>query len=83
MWSRASEVQYVYVAPHLTSPPPRRAPIHTIKAAGVLALHESAVMDGTPVFNLVRETLPLAAVTGFAGVLNSTSNFVLDAIMRA
>lgn len=38
---------------------------------------EGAVMDGAPVFNLVRECLPGAAVQGFSGVLNSTTNYVL------
>lgn len=40
-------------------------------------LFESTVMDGTPVFNLFRETLPVAALRGFRGLLNSTSNVVL------
>ena len=40
-------------------------------------LFESTVMDGTPVFNLFRETLPLTALRGFRGLLNSTSNVVL------
>lgn len=43
-------------------------------------LFESAVMDGVPVFNLVRETLPVADVTGFRGVVNATTNFVLTAM---
>lgn len=40
-------------------------------------LYESAVMDGTPVFNLFRETLPVVDLRGFRGLLNSTSNVVL------
>jgi len=43
-------------------------------------LFESTVMDGTPVFNLARHCLRGCKVTGFEGVLNSTSNFVLDEI---
>jgi homoserine dehydrogenase len=39
---------------------------------------EGTVMDGCPVFSLVEHTLPGASVTGFTGVLNSTSNVVLD-----
>ncbi|MCC6859816.1 MAG: hypothetical protein IT158_14705 [Bryobacterales bacterium] len=39
---------------------------------------ESTVMDGTPVFNLVRHNLPAVAVRGFTGVLNSTSNIVVE-----
>lgn len=40
-------------------------------------LFESAVMDGTPIFSLFRETLPLAELRGFRGILNSTTNVVL------
>lgn len=41
-------------------------------------LHETTVMDGAPVFNLVRETLPGCKVVRFKGILNSTTNFVLE-----
>lgn len=41
---------------------------------------EGAVMDGIPVFNLVRETLPAVEVLGFRGVINTTSNFILSAL---
>jgi homoserine dehydrogenase len=40
-------------------------------------LFESTVMDGTPIFNLFRETLPAASLRGFCGLLNSTTNVVL------
>lgn len=43
-------------------------------------LFEGAVMDGIPVFNLVRETLPGATIRGFRGVVNSTTNFILSAL---
>jgi homoserine dehydrogenase len=43
-------------------------------------LFEGAVMDGIPVFNLVRDTLPAVDITGFRGVINSTTNFVLTAM---
>jgi homoserine dehydrogenase len=43
-------------------------------------LFEGAVMDGIPVFNLVRDTLPCVEITGFRGVVNATTNFVLDAM---
>jgi homoserine dehydrogenase len=43
-------------------------------------LFESTVMDGVPVFNLVRETLPVVNVIGFRGVVNSTTNFMLTAM---
>jgi homoserine dehydrogenase len=43
-------------------------------------LFEGAVMDGVPVFNLVRETLPAVEIRGFRGVINSTTNHILSAI---
>ena len=39
-------------------------------------------MDGVPIFNLVRETLPVASVLGFRGVINSTTNHILTALER-
>ncbi|NUR53400.1 MAG: homoserine dehydrogenase [Acidobacteria bacterium] len=47
---------------------------------GVSFLFEGAVMDGVPVFNLVRETLPAVDIFGFRGVINSTTNHILSAI---
>lgn len=41
---------------------------------------ESTVMDGTPVFSKVRNNLPGVTILGFAGVLNSTSQIVIDAL---
>ena len=49
-------------------------------AAGVSFLFEGAVMDGVPVFNLVRETMPAVNVLGFRGVVNSTTNHILTAL---
>ena len=49
---------------------------------GLSFLFEGAVMDGVPVFNLVRETLPAVRVLGFEGVLNTTTNQMLVAIER-
>jgi homoserine dehydrogenase len=43
-----------------------------------LFLHEGAVMDGVPVFNLVERCLPGARVLGFRGTLNTTSNHILS-----
>ena len=43
-------------------------------------LFEGAVMDGVPIFNLVRETLPAVTIHGFRGVVNSTTNFILTAM---
>jgi homoserine dehydrogenase len=48
-------------------------------AAGVSFLFEGAVMDGVPIFNLVRETMPGIRVTGFRGVINTTTNHILTA----
>jgi homoserine dehydrogenase len=45
--------------------------------AGVGFRFESAVMDGAPVFNLWRHTMPGVNVLGFAGALNSTSKVVI------
>ena len=43
-----------------------------------LFLHEGAVMDGTPVFNLVERCLRGARILSFRGTLNSTTNLVLS-----
>jgi len=43
-------------------------------------LHEGAVMDGTPVFNLVSRCLPAASILGFRGLLNSTTTRILSAM---
>ncbi len=43
---------------------------------------ESAVMDGAPVFSLVRECLPLAGLRGVRGVFTSTATIVLESIER-
>lgn len=48
------------------------------KAAGVKFFYETTVMDGTPVFNFVEKTLQMAEVTGVSGILNSTTNFILE-----
>jgi len=43
-------------------------------------LHESAMMDGVPIFSLFRETLPALEIRGFRGVLNSTTTVILEAM---
>ena len=48
--------------------------------AGVRFLFEGAVMDGIPVFNFVRETLPAVSIVGFEGVVNTTTNHIITAI---
>jgi homoserine dehydrogenase len=45
-------------------------------------LFEGAVMDGVPVFNLVRETMPGIVIEGFRGVINTTSQFALSEMER-
>jgi homoserine dehydrogenase len=40
-------------------------------------MHEGAVMGGLPLFALFRETLPVAKLLGFRGLLNATSNVIL------
>jgi len=41
-------------------------------------LFESAVMDGVPIFSLFRDAMPAVEVRGFYGILNSTTNVVLE-----
>jgi homoserine dehydrogenase len=43
-------------------------------------LFEGAVMDGLPVFNLVRETMPGVRVESFRGVINTTCQHVITAL---
>lgn len=44
---------------------------------GVRFLYEGTVMDGTPVFNLVRQSLPGTRIRSLRGILNSTTNYIL------
>jgi len=48
------------------------------KDKNVKFFYETTVMDGTPVFNFVEKTLQLAKVTEVSGILNSTTNFILE-----
>ncbi len=59
--------------------------VHGYRELGSLArrnrvsfLFESTVMDGAPVFSIARSGLPGARVTGFSGILNSTTNLILS-----
>ena len=52
------------------------------QSRGVRFLHEAAVMDGAPVFNLFRHNLPGVQVLGFTGVLNSTTKLIIEAMER-
>jgi homoserine dehydrogenase len=54
----------------------------TAARQGVEFRFESTVMDGAPVFNLVRSNLPCINVLGFTGALNSTSKLVIEAMER-
>ena len=45
---------------------------------GVKYLFESAVMDGAPVFNLVRRCMKGSTIKGFSGILNGTTNYILS-----
>lgn len=48
------------------------------KQNGCSFFYETTVMDGTPVFNLVHDTLKFCTVTEVGGILNSTTNFILE-----
>ena len=50
------------------------------KDSGLEFRFESTVMDGGPVFNMVRKNLPGVKVLGFTGILNSTSKIVIEAM---
>jgi homoserine dehydrogenase len=52
------------------------------QSRGLAFRFESTVMDGAPVFNMVRQNLPGVRVLGFTGVLNSTSKLVVEAMER-
>jgi len=52
------------------------------RRARIRFLFEGSVMDGVPVFNLVRETLPAVQILGFEGVVNTTTNHIITALER-
>lgn len=56
--------------------------IEEARRAGVEFRFESTVMDGAPVFNLVRNNLPGCKIRGFTGVVNSTTNVVIEALRK-
>lgn len=43
-------------------------------------LYEGAVLDGLPVFSLLRHTLPAVRIDGFRGIVNTTTNHILAAM---
>ncbi len=56
----------------------RRALVNLARRRQRLFLHEGAVMDGMPVFNVVERCLPGARILGFRGLLNSTTTRILS-----
>jgi homoserine dehydrogenase len=52
------------------------------RAANVEFRFESTVMDGVPIFNMVRNNLPGVKILGFTGALNSTSKIVIEAMRQ-
>lgn len=52
------------------------------KEAGVMFFYETTVMDGTPVFNLAEKTLRFCKITEITGILNSTTNYVLEELAK-
>ncbi len=52
------------------------------RAAGVALRYESTVMDGAPVYSMVRNSLPGCEILGFTGVLNSTTKIVVEAMRK-
>jgi homoserine dehydrogenase len=45
---------------------------------GKVFAYESSVLDGAPLFAMLRNGFPGAKIHGFRGILNSCSNFILD-----
>ncbi|CAN5163615.1 homoserine dehydrogenase [soil metagenome] len=54
--------------------------LHLAADCGLQYRFEAAVMDGAPVFSLVRECLPLARLRSVRGVFTSTATVVLEAV---
>jgi homoserine dehydrogenase len=52
------------------------------KKAGVSLLFEGTVMDGVPIFCMVRENMPAVRIAGFEGVINTTTNHILTSMER-
>lgn len=48
------------------------------KEKGKYFLFEGTVMDGAPIFNLVKETMLGCEITGIRGIFNGTTNFILS-----
>jgi homoserine dehydrogenase len=52
--------------------------VETAQNSGKRFMFESSVMDGAPIFSLFRDTLPCEKLSGFMGILNSTTNLILE-----
>lgn len=52
------------------------------KEKNLCFFYETTVMDGTPVFNLVEHTLKFCRVTEVSGILNSTTNYILEEMAK-
>jgi len=52
------------------------------KENGCFFYYETTVMDGAPIFNLTRETLKFCKVTEVSGILNSTTNYILEEMAK-
>lgn len=50
------------------------------RRAGRQFRFEGTVMDGVPVFNCAAAHMPAVTVTGFRGVVNSTTNYIITAM---
>ena len=51
--------------------------IELAKGRGVQFLYEGTVMAGTPLLNLIRETLAGSEISEMQGILNGTTNYIL------
>ncbi len=54
----------------------------TAEKQGCLFFYETTVMDGTPIFNLMQQTLRMCKVIEINGILNTTTNFVLEEMAK-
>ncbi len=45
---------------------------------GAMFMYEATVMDGMPLFNMKRNALDMCEITGIKGILNRTTNYILD-----
>jgi homoserine dehydrogenase len=51
--------------------------VDAAEAKGVHFLYEGTVMAGTPLLNLIRETLAGSGISEMKGILNGTTNYIL------